>query len=535
MSFTAKHYFETLLSIACAWIGFAGAFGATVTSVTTSDGGYHAFAPGKLFSFTVTLGEGSSGVTGYKWVDWKGNDLGPAVAVSNSLLGFAVNSPVGVTPRSGYYGLRLLPEGTVIGDPSGAIRKELGFALLRPFATNDTGYQHSTKWPYGMTHGNIADPYLQYKWTKTTWPPAFWSWDAKTSKGSFNAAEWQASFDNVSKHGRTDLPLITGDPWSTTPADVKGIGILASLIFKSTPDVPAWEWGIEEAHEGSDFATSKSYYENLAPKMREVRAQADSNGAAKTLLVHQVEGVWSTIPTNADCAKAFFQSEALQFVDVLSLHPYPWPDFISPDKWLDTHLKTVNAYKAASAKPNLPIWMTEIGCTIDDSGLGSNKMLDGGKPVTGLSRSDAADFVVKTHAIAFAGGVSRIYWYNYKDADVSNNDAEQHFGMRDCWGYPKPAYAAYANFINLVGAKTYINLSHPADNVLSYQFSDEKHVCYVVWAYPVPASPAVVRLSSITGRARIASVTDTVGTPLPFKKGGSIAIDQSPIFITTDR
>jgi hypothetical protein len=217
------------------------------------------------------------------------------------------------------------------------------------------------------------------------------------------------------------------------------------------------------------------------------------------------------------------------------LHPYAWPDFISPDKWLDTYLKKVNSYKAASAKPNLPIWMTEIGCAIDDTGLGSKKMLDAGNPVSGLSRSSAADFVVKTHAIAFANGVSRIYWYNYKDSAASDKDAEQHFGIRDFWGYPKPACAAYANFVNLVGAKAWIKVSHPADNIQSYHFSDGKHSCYVVWAYPTPARPATVPLLSITGGASVASVTDTVGTLLPFEKGGSIVLDNSPVFITAVR
>ncbi len=404
--------FGRFLSIACALLTSSGAFGATVTSVKTSDSAYHVFAPENPFSFTLTLGEGSSGLTGYQWVDWKGHNLGAAVVVPDSSLSFVVNSPAGVTLSPGYYGLRLLPEGTVIGVPKGGTRKELGFVLLQPFATNDVDYQRSATWPYGMTHADIAEPYLQYKWTKTTWPPSFWNWDAKSSTGSFNAAGWQSRFERVSKHGRTDLPVVTGDPWSTTPVDVKGIGILAQAVFTATPNVPAWEWGIEEAHEGWDAAASKSFYDALALKMREVRAQANSNGAAKTLLVHQVEGVWSTIPTRSDCAKAFFESEALQYVDVLSLHPYAWPDFISPDKWLDLHLKTLNAYKAASTKPNLPIWMTEVGCVIDDAGV-TNKMIDGGNPASGLSRSDAAVYMVKTHAIAFADGVSRIYWYSY--------------------------------------------------------------------------------------------------------------------------
>ncbi|SPE62310.1 hypothetical protein SBV1_810012 [Verrucomicrobia bacterium] len=407
--------------------------------------------------------------------------------------------------------------------------------LLRPFAADDPHYQGSNTWPYGMTHGDIADPYLQYKWTKVSWPSAFWKWDAKTSTGSFNAAGWRSALEKVSEHGRTDLPLVTGEPWSSTPVDLKGIGVLAASVFKATPEVPAWEsweWGIEEAHEGSDFATSKAYYEALAPKVREVRTQANSNGAAKTLLVHQLEGVWSTIPSRADGTKAFFQSEALRYVDVLSRHPYPWSDFISPDKWLDAHLKTVNAYRAASLKPNLPIWMTEMGCTIDDAGLGAKKMVDGGNPVSGLSRRAAAVFLVKTHAIAFAEGVSRIYWYNYRDSAASDSDAEQHFGLRDFWGYPKPAYAAYANFINRVGDKACGNVSQTADNIQSYRFSDGKQACYVVWAYPAPASPVSVPLSLLTGGARVTSVTDTAGTALPLQQGGSIALDNSPLFIT---
>ncbi|SPE62309.1 hypothetical protein SBV1_810011 [Verrucomicrobia bacterium] len=47
-------------------------------------------------SFTLTLGPGSSGVTGYQWVDWKGNSLGTA-SFADSSLSFVVNSPAGST------------------------------------------------------------------------------------------------------------------------------------------------------------------------------------------------------------------------------------------------------------------------------------------------------------------------------------------------------------------------------------------------------------------------------------------------------
>lgn len=494
--------------------------GVVVSSVTTDDNKYHVFAPGEAFSFTLTYA--GSGVTGYQWVDWRGQNIGPAVAITGT--SFTVNSPGNAKVLPGYYGLRLLPAGTIIepGD-----RKELGFAVL-PKAN----VPYSSASPFGMNHADISDPYLGYKWTKTIWSVPFWSWDKKTSDGKLDAKGWQASQTNVLNTGRVDLPDVIGAPWGTVPADVDGIAKMAGAFFQATPNVPAWEWGIEEAHSPWDAKTATRYYQNFAAELAAVRAAADQHGAAGTKLVHQIEGVYEHDPTHIPGIQVFFASNALRYVDILSLHPYAWPDFQSPDTWLDPYLKAVDKYRAASAKPNIPIWFTEVGCFTDDAGLGANKMEDGGSPVTGLSRADATAYIVKLHAIAFADGVSRIYWYHYQDWDASNVNAESHFGLRDFWGYPRPSYAAYATLVNGVGEKHPQAVRILPGGIHIYKFGEGRSSCYIAWAYPAPKAPLVCRLSSVCGKQDVDEITDTVGKPIR-ALGGTVAIGEAPIFILT--
>lgn len=498
----------------------AGQASAVVSSVTTNDSKYHVFTPGEPFSFTLTYV--GSGVTGYQWVDWQGRNIGPSVAVTGT--SFTVNSPGDMHAKPGYYGLRLLPAGTIIepGD-----RKELGFAVL-PKAQISV----SNRLPFGMNHASLDDPYLGYKWTKTTWSVPFWAWDGKSSTGKLDSTGWQASQENVRNYGRVDLPDVIGAPWGTVPADPAGVAKMADAFFQATPNVPAWEWGIEEAHAAWDAKTATRYYQNFAVELAAVRAAADLNGAATTKLVHQIEGVYEHNPTHVTGVQVFFASSALRYVDILSLHPYAWPDFQSPDAWLDPYLKAVEKYRAASAKSDIPIWFTEVGCFTDDADLGSKKMEDGGSPVTGLSRADAAEYVIKLHAIALTDGISRIYWYHYQDWDASTANAESHFGLRDYWGYPRPGYAAYATLVADIGSKQPEGVRILPGGVHVYKFGDSRSTCYIAWAYPAPKAPLIFRISSLCGKQSVAEITDTVGRPIS-AKAGTVAIGKSPIFLLT--
>ena len=495
----------------------------TITAISTSDSSFHVFAPGQPFSFTLTYS--GSGVTGYQWVDWRGATIGLPVNVSG--LSFTVTSPNNKPLKQGYYGLRLLPEGTVIQPGS---RKELGFAVLLKFTR--TAPQTS---PFGMVHAAMNDPYLQFAWTKTTWTHPFWKWDTASNVGTFDKTGWAASEQHVLDAGKTDLPVISDAPWGLNPANVPGITEFASDVYSGTPNLPAAEWGIEEAHNGWDTAASVKFFENLAVELKAVRAAANSSGATNTKLVQQIEGISEHDPAKVDCTRAFFKSDVLQYVDVLSLHPYAWMDFNSPDTWMDTFLKAIEQARASSIKPSLPIWFTECGCVVDDAGLGPLKMQDGGHPISGLSRADGANYLVKAHVIAFSDGVSRIYWYRYQDWHDDSTNGEEHFGLRDVFGYPKPQYSAYANLVNVIGSKRFVTSSETKDSIHIYTFAGSGTSCIVAWRDSETPSPVQCALSEFATNGKITSITDTIGSELTPTKG-KIQIDDSPIFlIATDR
>jgi hypothetical protein len=210
-------------------------------------------------------------------------------------------------------------------------------------------------------------------------------------------------------------------------------------------------------------------------------------------------------------------------------------DFNSPDTWMDTFLKAIEQARASSIKPSLPIWFTECGCVVDDAGLGPLKMQDGGHPISGLSRADGANYLVKAHVIAFSDGVSRIYWYRYQDWHDDSTNGEEHFGLRDVFGYPKPQYSAYANLVNVIGSKRFVTSSETKDSIHIYTFAGSGTSCIVAWRGSETPSPVQCALSEFATNGKITSITDTIGSELTPTKG-KIQIDDSPIFlIATDR
>jgi len=61
------------------------------------------------------------------------------------------------------------------------------------------------------------------------------------------------------------------------------------------------------------------------------------------------------------------------------------------------------------------------------------------KPVRDLSRQEMLAYLIKLRVMSHYQGVERVFWYNYKGRGPNRDNSEDHFGLIDCWGYPKPA------------------------------------------------------------------------------------------------
>ena len=161
--------------------------------------------------------------------------------------------------------------------------------------------------------------------------------------------------------------------------------------------------------------------------------------------------------------------------------------------------------------------------------MGVPQMYSNGHPVKGLSRREAVDYLVKIHVLALRAGVEKIIWYNYRDKGDNATDVEDHFGLRDYWGFPKPVYVAYAVMVNVLEDKRYENTIEIGQTIHAYKFVGVDEDCIIVWAYP-PANQTISFLDDLgIHPSRILKILNVVGKPLSI--GEKLSISGDPIYI----
>lgn len=466
---------------------------------------YHAHMAGRPFTIMVDVETPNHAAISYHWQDFNGARLTPDARLAGDGAPHAI-----VSPRSapGYYGLVFTASADIaLPDRIPGESREYGFVVFAhpPVIESEAS-------PFGTVHANIADPWLP-RGTKTlTWM-------------SVEARHWHAAMEERRAHGKTELPMITGPAWTEdddapiSSARLAKIGARAELYFAADPQTRYWEAGLEE-NLGRNYR-KPYYWPNLERKLRRLH---DAAAAAKVdvRLVYQVAGL------RLGDVERFLRSPAAHEIDILSLHPYAWPDFKSPDLWLDNYLAAVRRLEAEYHAP-LPIWFTEVGApefgNYPGGFFGYPKYH---KPTGGLSRAEVAAFLVKMNVMALSDGVGRLYWYNYADHGPARDEVEQHFGLRDYWGYPKPAYAAYENLCTLIGGLKPAAGPHVLrGGARVYRFDGARRSVVVIWN--PPGERTVLSLADLgLSRSDIDAVLDTVGSPVT---GAALTVTDQPIFI----
>lgn len=335
--------------------------------------------------------------------------------------------------------------------------------------------------------------------------------------------------------GLEELPIITGAPWTSDDASpiaagqLESIRALAREYFSADARAQYWEVGIEENL--SPEYLKAYYWPNLVAKIRAVREAANQVNPG-IRLIYQVAGL------DIEAAQRFAASDAAQFFDILSLHPYAWPDFPDPETWLEDYVGTVRQHLQGNGIGDMPIWFTEVGAPHHGNHVGGFFGYPStGAQVEGLSRLEEARFLVKVHALALQIGVEKIFWYNYQDWGDRREYAEDHFGLRDHEGFPKPAYAAYYTLRQLVDGKTPTQLTRLPNNVTVARFAGDAEDVLVAWRYaPIPLSDATEPLAwselypDLTAHD-VATVIDVVGTPYEQADVDGVLVGPEPLYI----
>ncbi len=468
--------------------------------------------PDRPFQVTLRFDSPADCSLHYHWQDFRGTALTEPVELPLN----RDTTVASVTGASGYLGLVLTTDCPDLDDAEGfaAGRREMGFAILP--AAKRSLRASGEKSPFGMVHARLADPWLG-PWMKTlTWHTTSAKW-------------WRYEMETRRANGFIELPMINGETWDSDDSKPIGQQALAALearaadYFKAWPDGRYWELGLEENLE--ERFHQPYYWQNLAAKVKALR-KAASRHAPGTRFIYQI--------ANRDLTdiEAFAASDAAPLFDILSLHPYAWPDFPSPDQWLESYLQQVRNRLRAHGL-DLPIWFTEVGAPHHGNGPG----LFFGYPatqayVTGLTRYQAVNYMLKMHAIALNNGVEKLFWYNYRDRNYGNDYAENFFGMIDYWGYPKPVRVAYARMLACLDGLVPTGKQEIGD-LVAYGFGDDDGRALLVWKRN--GGTTAVELSRLgLDDSRPRWIGDPMGATI-IPQAGRLIVGEEPVWIATGK
>ena len=381
------------------------------------------------FNITIQLTGDPDASPDYFWRDYRGADLSSTRPLAGAGR-YAIHSPEKTPP---YVELVFVPgdaNDQIVGREPGE-EYAVGFALL-PSLGKSRGQLPDPTGRFGLVHADFAAPYLA-SWSKTlTWLTTGAQW-------------WGREMAQRRAAGVVELPIIVDDAWLSddtkriSERQLEQLAARAETYFAADPETVFWETGIEENL--SQRFRQPCYWTNLALKARALESAAVRSQTTLKLIYQVAELRVRDVET-------FLASDAAAHYDVLSLHPYAWPDFPSPEQWLPDFLARVRNAMAKNSR-TLPIWFTEVGAPVrgnaPDRFFGYPKK---NVAIPGLTRQAAVSNLIKMHVVALQNGVEKIFWYNYRDRGESRARAEDHFGLVDYRGFPKPSYVAYVHLVD---------------------------------------------------------------------------------------
>jgi hypothetical protein len=196
---------------------------------------------------------------------------------------------------------------------------------------------------------------------------------------------------------------------------------------------------------------------------------------------------------------------ALDFMDVLSVHPYRYDD--APEG-LETDLREFAALvkKYNHGRPK-PVWVTEIGWNARAAERPGEQPIDDRRQ---------AQFLVRAYALLFSAGVDRVYWYLFRDY----NEAQMGLVRADEANSRKPAFTAMAALAHQLRDATFVARDESPPEIYSLCFRRPTgESVRVMWS----TEPRRVAVTGVTG------VTDMLGRSLG--SSGELNLSESPIYV----
>lgn len=143
---------------------------------------------------------------------------------------------------------------------------------------------------------------------------------------------------------------------------------------------------------------------------------------------------------DANAERSFFEETlkmgAASYFDIMNVHFYTVHR--GPEVLIDYY----GVLKKKLSKYNIrkPVWMTECGYPT--------------KGELSETEEEQAIRLPRAYLVSFACGVDKVFWYNLKASELTENDRECHFGILHKDYTTKPAYLAYKTLIKMCPNKS---------------------------------------------------------------------------------
>lgn len=212
-----------------------------------------------------------------------------------------------------------------------------------------------------------------------------------------------------------------------------------------------------------------------------------------------------------------FSRGGLDYMDVVSVHPYRYPG--APEGLADALADLQALIMEYNGGRPKPIWITEIGWPTQAD-------------ARGVSESRQAEYIVRSHVVALASGVEKLFWYDFMNDGVNETYNEHNFGIvrnaEDPKGKyaPKPAYVSYATMTRQLTGKAFSHREPIGEGIHSYLFEGAVGAARVVWS----TEPKQAKIET-DAPVKVTDLMGTEDTLYPLNGYVYLTLTESPVYI----
>lgn len=206
---------------------------------------------------------------------------------------------------------------------------------------------------------------------------------------------------------------------------------------------------------------------------------------------------------------SFLSAGGGNYCDVIGYHFYVTP---KPPEALVPLAQKVHQIMAQNGVANKPLWCTEIGWYIQDK---AGNVRSPSAYWSVIPSAEAQGYVARTYVLAWASGISRLYWYDW-DSNV--------MGLAEP-GFTERKSAAYAYVVTekwLIGARMVSCDSDGSGTWICHITRDGGFNGYIVWndrgekGFAIPKAWNVQNYQDIAGNVHALNGQKSIGVgPLP--------------------